>query len=257
MARWGFDAAQVARTAERFWALGGDIVDLAAGRLARHRTVAEHPLGTFLFDVRGGAGLAGLLDDAAGALGRPCSRVLTGPGTPPAVDAQLTLDGWAADRQLQLVLPASATVPRSGVSVHPVDGSDWDRVEALFRIDHVEEYARAGREPRPTTTTRAAVELRRGLGPEAEYFIDDSRSATIAVWVSDDGFGMIEDVFVHPEHRGRGVATAMLRHAVHRARERGAGPVLIGADPDDTPRLLYARFGFRPVCVTTSHSRPS
>jgi hypothetical protein len=46
----------------------------------------------------------------------------------------------------------------------------------------------------------------------------------------------------------------MLRFAIGTARERGAGPVVIGAEVDDTPKRLYARFGFRPTAVTRSYA---
>lgn len=64
------------------------------------------------------------------------------------------------------------------------------------------------------------------------------------------------DVFVHPDHRGHRVATGLLGLAVGRARGRGAGPVLIGAEPGDTPKRLYAALGFRPTAVTRSWSPP-
>lgn len=75
----------------------------------------------------------------------------------------------------------------------------------------------------------------------------------IAAWPGDDGIGLIEDVFVHPRHRRTGVATDLLRHAVGHARARGAGPVVIGAEVGDTPKHLYARFGFQPVAVARSY----
>ncbi len=72
----------------------------------------------------------------------------------------------------------------------------WCEIETLFRLDHIEEDARAGRPERPVAETRSAVLLR-----------------------------------------------------------RGSGPVLIGAEVDDTPKHLYARFGFRAIALTRSFSR--
>lgn len=107
--------------------------------------------------------------------------------------------------------------------------------------------------------TIAAVRLRRCLTPAATYFVAEERGemhGCVAVWVSAEGVGMIEDVFVHPRARGAGLATQMLRFAVQHARSRGAGAVLIGAEVLDTPKHLYARFGFRPVAVVRSYVRP-
>jgi GNAT superfamily N-acetyltransferase len=104
--------------------------------------------------------------------------------------------------------------------------------------------------------THAAVLLRRGLEP-VSYFAARRKSRVagcIGLWTRPDGVAMIEDVFVRPDARGQGIATEMLRGVIRIARERGAGPVLIGAEVDDTPKRLYARFGFRPVVVTRSYS---
>lgn len=57
---------------------------------------------------------------------------------------------------------------------------------------------------------------------------------------------------VHPEHRRRGIGTALLDRMVARARayaeERGARPVLVGTAPSDVPDVetLFARHGMIP-----------
>ena len=43
---------------------------------------------------------------------------------------------------------------------------------------------------------------------------------------------------------------ALIHRCVADARERGAGPIVIVAGPDDTPKNMYAALGFRPVAVT-------
>ncbi len=63
---------------------------------------------------------------------------------------------------------------------------------------------------------------------------------------------MIEDIFVHPDHRRQGIATAMLGTVVERLRDQAARPVVIAADADDTPKQLYAGLGFRPFAVSRS-----
>lgn len=99
----------------------------------------------------------------------------------------------------------------------------------------------AGSLPRMLTVDRAAARA----AELAEQF-----------WsLGADGAALVEDVFVTPGARGHGIATEMLRFAVGRARRQGAGWVQIGAEVDDTPKHLYARFGFRPIAVTRSYSR--
>ncbi|WP_410971739.1 GNAT family N-acetyltransferase, partial [Salmonella sp. SAL4437] len=70
-----------------------------------------------------------------------------------------------------------------------------------------------------------------------------------------DGIGQVEDLYVHPDVRGRGLAAALIRHGVEDCRRTGAGIIVIVADADDTPRLAYARIGFRPVAVTRAYLR--
>ena len=60
-------------------------------------------------------------------------------------------------------------------------------------------------------------------------------AAFLASWPGGNGVGQIEDLFTHPKHRHRGLATALIAHCVADARGRGAGPVVIIADPSETP----------------------
>jgi len=60
----------------------------------------------------------------------------------------------------------------------------------------------------------------------------------------------IESVHVHPDHRGSGVGTALLRDAVARARALGCYRVQLtsNARREDAHRL-YERLGFSPTHV--------
>lgn len=58
---------------------------------------------------------------------------------------------------------------------------------------------------------------------------------------------------MHPDYRKRGVATALIHHCVSQCRAKGAGPVVIVADPTDTPKNIYARMGFRPVAIQSKY----
>jgi ribosomal protein S18 acetylase RimI-like enzyme len=58
---------------------------------------------------------------------------------------------------------------------------------------------------------------------------------------------LLEDLFVLPELRGRAVGRALLRHALARARERGARLVgLTTNERNRTAQGLYRSEGFRP-----------
>ncbi|WP_158228158.1 GNAT family N-acetyltransferase [Pseudonocardia sp. MH-G8] len=251
------DEQAVSRASRRFWALGAEVLDLGGAVAVRNPAAPGHPLGTFLCEVRT-ADPAAALAELARRTGAPCRRVLVDPDTPPAAEAQLALHGWRLDIVLQLVLPADDAVAAPTERARPVTDDDgWAHVQRLFRIDHLEEDARLARPARSEADTAAAVALRRCLG--VTYLLAERSgqvAGCIAAWPGDEGIGMVEDVFVHPDHRRLGVATDLLRHAVGHARAHGAGPVLIGAEVDDTPKHLYAWFGFRPTAVARAYEAP-
>ena len=262
------DGVDVERVVRRFWALGGEEIALDGGVLVRHADCADQLWGTFLSQVRTptpGA-LENLLAACEDLLDGGCRRIVLDRATPPAVEAHLALEEWRAEPLLQLVLPAGTAVPPAQRTLHPLrTDQDWDRVRELFRLDHVETDELLGRRTRPEASTAAAAALRRSLCPPAEYFAvhgdsgdgdsgDGGFIGFIGCW-RDGGVGLVEDVYVRPPARRHGVAGDMLRFAVGRLRGAGAGPVVIGADVNDTPKHLYARFGFRPATVTRSWVR--
>jgi GNAT superfamily N-acetyltransferase len=85
--------------------------------------------------------------------------------------------------------------------------------------------------------------------------VDGVPRAFFSSWPGDNGVGMVEDLYCHPKYRHRGLATALIVRCVADARERGAGPVIINSNIDDTPKHLYARMGFRPLYVTRSYTK--
>jgi len=70
------------------------------------------------------------------------------------------------------------------------------------------------------------------------------------------GVGLLEDLYVDPPHRGGNVGSALVAHCADRARDRGAGPLLIPVNAIDTPKLLYAKLGFRPAIPLRLYHRP-
>jgi GNAT superfamily N-acetyltransferase len=59
---------------------------------------------------------------------------------------------------------------------------------------------------------------------------------------STPGFGYFADLFVHPDHRGRGHATSLLNARLHLARERGMTHVVLSAS--DLGRAAFVANGF-------------
>ena len=65
-----------------------------------------------------------------------------------------------------------------------------------------------------------------------------------AIW-SQGGECHLAELYVVPEHRGRGVGRSLMNAAVEEARRRGATTMDIGVDePDRAARGLYESMGF-------------
>ncbi|SDL21976.1 Acetyltransferase (GNAT) family protein [Glycomyces sambucus] len=234
------DRSRFERVATAFWMLGAESTVHAGFEVVRHAAAPDHPLGTFVHRVRDAAAMAVI---AAGEDAVVPGRLLVDADTPGEVEAVAALHDWTVEHLLLLELPKSTVVPEpEGLEVRVAEGDDdWREIERLFRIDHLEEDSRHGTAPRPEAQTRAAVDLRRSLGPQVQYLLAERGGAvigSIAAWPGIEGIGVIEDVFVHPGQRGAGIATQMLRHAVQRARAGGARSILIGAEVEDTPKHL-------------------
>jgi GNAT superfamily N-acetyltransferase len=58
---------------------------------------------------------------------------------------------------------------------------------------------------------------------------------------------MIEEVGTLRAYRGRGLARAVVSAALTAARSEGCEEIIVPADADDWPQLLYAKLGFEPL----------
>ncbi len=72
----------------------------------------------------------------------------------------------------------------------------------------------------------------------------------------DGDIAQVEDVATIPEERGRGYASAVVLHAVEKARAAGAELVFLVADADDWPKELYRRLGFEEIGANIKLLRP-
>lgn len=64
---------------------------------------------------------------------------------------------------------------------------------------------------------------------------------------SQGGVAQVESVHTVAEHRGRGLARAVLERAVAEAHAAGHELVFLRADADDWPRQLHRRLAFAEV----------
>lgn len=247
------------------WGLASGRNALSACTIAGRASAPALDLANFLYAVQpqNVDQLDADLAEAATGTGR-CPRVVLESRTPSWVEAELLLRGWQAQDELRLELDPGAHLTGSSPPhvVRPASelDPDWAARARMFRSDHLEEDSRRGHRPRPVTHTAATIDHRRDLERHATYYGAQRHgdlAGFVCVWTGPTGRGVIEDVFVHPQHRGHGIATSLLHHAVGVLRGESTSRITIAAEIGDTPGHLYVRLGFRPRRVVRSCLPPS
>ncbi len=179
--------------------------------------------------------------------------------TPPPFQARLLLeDGYRANEVLVHVLEGRLNASPRDVDIREVSTEDdW---HAYYELDKLW-WLESGTSddvfgPYDSDLHHEmTLSLRLKSPPVRRWFacVDGVPKAFFASWPGENGVGMVEDLFCHPDHRNRGLTTALIAHAVDDARTRGAGPVIINSNPPDTPKHIYARMGFRPIYVSRTY----
>ena len=177
--------------------------------------------------------------------------------TPPEFIARLLLEGgYERDSALCLVLEGDLIGDPPARDIRPIDsGAAWDDYRPLHLANWLEHQERLHQPPLEHVADSLFESHRRRVPPVRYYlaYVNNEPVGYFNSWEGLDGMGQVEDLFVDPAYRKRGIATALIHHCVADARAHGAGPVTIFADPDDTPKHIYARMGFRPVATTTAY----
>ncbi len=62
-----------------------------------------------------------------------------------------------------------------------------------------------------------------------------------------EGIAQVENLFTHPDFRGRGHAKSLVNEATRLGIQAGCGLIFLTADADDWPRTWYERLGFSQV----------
>jgi ribosomal protein S18 acetylase RimI-like enzyme len=213
-----------------------------------------------------GAGeLAACADRALAGLGhRRLDFDVIGAGE--AVRAELVERGWRPTRLLWMRHEASAaTLPASRsrdatarataratttatttttATATPVVEVPYDAVLELRVRWHEEDFGRADAVAREHYRS-AGKEVAMGRGARVLAAGEPTDPIAFAQLERIGSAAEVAQVYVHPDHRGRGVGTALTRAAIAAAGD--AGDLWIRADEEDRAKDLYARLGFRPV----------
>ena len=175
------------------------------------------------------------------------------PDTPAAFEARLALDAQERGGALVLLLEGDPKGAAAPCDIRQVSSeAEWDAYVQLKRADWREHAAKVAQDMDDTATPDGLAATNRLKCPPVRYYLgfqDGVPCGFFNAWGGVGGVGQVEDLFVLPEYRRRGIATALIHHCVADARARGAGPIVIGADPGDTPKNMYAAMGWRPVAL--------
>jgi len=138
------------------------------------------------------------------------------------------------------------------------DEAQWDAYAELAAIDYADFMAQQSREVAAGLLEEFHVSKRLKTPPVRNWmaYVDDRAVAFFSSWEGANEIGVVEDLFTHPDYRHRGLATALLLRCIEDARSHGAGPILIAANPDDTPKQMYAAMGFVPRFIVTEYRKP-
>ena len=179
--------------------------------------------------------------------------------TPPVVEAVLVLRGYQRGATIFLVLEDALVGAAPAHDVRPiVDEAGWT-AQARLQQRGWSEVVAAKNLSGLGHVGGQMVRIDRVKSPPAVWwlaYLSEKPCGFVASFVGPDGIGQVEDLYVEPEVRRRGLATALIHRAVADCRARGAGPVLICADVDDTPKQMYAAMGFRPIAVEQKYLLP-
>ncbi len=255
--------SRACETAARYLALGNECFDARGARFVRNRNTPNRYDANHIGLIRSAAGeLEAMLrraDEEFADFGY--RRFDVDPLTPAQIVARLALDGgYSVSETLWLVLEGELKAETKPADIREISSEDeWQAYGGLIELDWVESRLRLGT---PFGDARNLAQewltYARAKAPAVRAWLayaDGAARAYFSSWPGENGIGMVEDLFTHPDFRHRGLATALVAHCVADARKRGAGPVIIGADPTDTPKAMYAAMGFRPLFVSRNYFR--
>jgi ribosomal protein S18 acetylase RimI-like enzyme len=157
--------------------------------------------------------------------------------------------GWSAERLVVMALRPGAD--QRGAAPAPVREVGFDAVRALIEQWYGE--AMGAEESRRLADSDADSGARSG----ARYFLAEREepAACCELLTTGDGVGQVESVYTAIDHRGHGLASAVVRAAIAAAQERGDDLIMIMADADDWPQRLYERLGFETVDTYRAFTR--
>jgi GNAT superfamily N-acetyltransferase len=228
---------------------------LAEGLAVRHPELYDvHYLNAVLLDPTppaqtelGGAEVAALAERCLGDLGHR-HVVFNDAGAGERVAAQPALVGWERSRTVYMAFtddpseltgdPRARVISESELQALQLTSLREEAPEVDARTGLVARLVATQTRLRTTTPCRRFGAGESGAGPASActLFLDDD--------VSGRRVATVEEVGTLTAHRGRGLARVVVAAAVAHAARWGADLIVVPADADDWPQLMYVRLGF-------------
>jgi GNAT superfamily N-acetyltransferase len=156
--------------------------------------------------------------------------------------------GWRVERN---VLMALRRQPDPDVDVRGVaEAGEEEALELMAEWTANDEELRAGSDAHRQVLEATRLTWRARHGRRLGVVAADGALAGITILFSDGTVAQVEDVYVVPGERGRGIGRALVTRAAQLAVELGHELVFIAGDDQDWPQHLYARVGFEAVTRT-------
>jgi GNAT superfamily N-acetyltransferase len=146
--------------------------------------------------------------------------------------------GWQMERLVLMLHDADRPSQTGGTSVEEVP---HDAVHALRAAWMKESFPNLD----PGTYFEEAREVARLLGSRAFAVLEAGTPVAYAMLEQIGRSAEIVAVYVRPDHRGRGLGTALTSAAIDAAGD--VDELWIAADDEGRPKQLYRRLGFRPA----------
>jgi GNAT superfamily N-acetyltransferase len=196
--------------------------------------------------------LLGAVDAELSARGHRASIRLDPLSVPPSLEARLALESWECAEGILMILEGELRRDAREICIRPVESeAEWAAYLSLKLSDDEAPWVRTVGQQWVASMRRKRPRVRTWLASRG-----DSPVGFFSEFV-EGGLGLLEDLYVHPAARLRGIATMLVAHCVCAARERGAQAVFLTARAADTPKQMYAKMGFRPVAITQHWLAPT
>ncbi|MEA2213746.1 MAG: hypothetical protein QOF83_3694 [Solirubrobacteraceae bacterium] len=242
---------------------GAEQIELAQGWVVRRRDLpAVFSLNMMILDSRAEPGLAvaeleALLDQWLDDVDHRYVRV-EDPAAADRLGSALLEAGWERERTLLMVRGEDAPPVSPDPRARPISEAEIDALMlADFRSTDYPAHAHPGLAEALVCAQRSlragTTALRFGAGEDGGL----QSTCTLFMDEGPDGhrIAMVEQVATLPAYRERGLARGVVSAAISAAREWGADTVMVPADADDWPQIMYAHLGFSPVGGHTSFLR--